>query len=327
MPLLTDVFGRSHTYLRIAVTDRCNLRCGYCMPPDGITCRNRDEILTYEEITRVARVCVDAGVRKIRLTGGEPTVRHDLSTLVAQLAALSGLDTLALTTNGVLLREHAQRLKEAGLTAVNISLDTLHPERFRQITNSDCLGEVLAGIDTALAVGFSPVKLNVVVIAGTNDDELCDFIEFVRNRPINVRFIEYMPFQGNRWQQDGLLPSYVMQQRIGQRYPIDPLSGLQNGVARDYRLAGIAGTVSFISPLSQAFCADCSRLRLMADGSVKSCLFHPAEVNLRHALRSGATDAELLHIIGTALALKPAAHPPVDALAVQENRSMVQIGG
>jgi len=325
---LTDAYGRVHTYLRIAVTDRCNLRCVYCMPEEGVPWRPREEILSLEELLRVARVCARLGVRKVRLTGGEPTLRKGITTLVGWLAAVPGIDTVALTTNGVRLAEMAQTLRDAGLTRLNISLDTLRPERFARIGRREYFPQVLAGIDAAGAAGFSTLKLNVVVLAGMNDDELPDFVEFVRERPINVRFIEEMPMPGNGWDEWERFPAPKMKERLEQRYALVPVAGADpKAVAADYRIDGIRGTISFITPLSDAFCARCSRLRLTADGSIKSCLFHPAEVNLRHALRTGATDEELITLIRAAVALKPEAHPPTGELATANHRLMSDIGG
>ena len=310
MMSLIDGYGRPHTYLRIAVTDRCNLRCSYCMPPQGIIQRQRDEILTFEEITRVARLCVSAGVNKIRLTGGEPTIRRDLDVLIQQLRELPGDISLGMTTNGVRLQALALPLKASGLTALNISLDTLRPERFIRITGRDYLADVLAGIETAILCGFTSLKLNTVLLAGVNDDELFDFLEFVRDKPLSLRFIEYMPFADNGWSQENLLPSAEVISRITARYPLQPLSdALPGASAREYRIEGFRATIGFITPMSDAFCGSCSRLRLTADGSIKTCLFSPATVNLRVLLREGATDERLLEAIRTALASKALAHP------------------
>jgi len=290
--------------------------------------RPREEILSLEELLRVARVCASLGVRKVRLTGGEPTLRKGITTLIGWLAAVPGIDTVALTTNGVLLDEKARELRDAGLTRINISLDTLRSERFSRIGRREYLPRVLAGIDAAVAAGFPSIKMNVVVLSGLNDDELLDFIEFVRARPINIRFIEEMPMPGNGWDGWGRFPAGEMKARIEQRYSLIPIEGADpKAVAADYRIDGIRGTISFITPLSDAFCARCSRLRLTADGSIRSCLFHPAETNLRHALRTGATDEELITLIRAAIALKPEAHPPAEELAAANHRYMSDIGG
>ncbi len=293
-----------------------------------MTWKPRADVLSFEEMLRVARLCADMGVRKIRLTGGEPTVRRGIETLIHGLAGLPGVDEVALTTNGVRLSELAYTLRDHGLHRVNVSLDTLRPERFAAITGRDDFARVLDGIATALQAGFHPLKLNVVVLAGINDDEVFDFIEFVRDRPINLRFIEYMPFKGNGWDAPGFLPAAELLQRIGAYYPLIPVPRVDaSAVATDYRITDIRGTVSVISALSDSFCAQCSRLRLMADGSVKSCLFHPAEVNLRDALRGEASDRAIVALLRAAIAQKPAAHPAADVLAALADRHMVEIGG
>lgn len=327
MPLV-DGYGRLHTYLRIAVTDRCNLRCSYCMPPRGAVRRRREEILTLEEIVRVARLCVAAGVTKIRLTGGEPTMRRDLDVLIRRLADTPGLHTLGMTTNGVRLKTQARALKAGGVTALNISLDTLQPERFTRLTGQEALPDVLAGIEAALDAGFTTVKLNTVVMTGVNDDELLDFVAFVRDKPVSLRFIEFMPFTGNGWNARGLLPASEMVSRIQARYPLRFMPDATPGAsAHAYAIDGFRATIGFITPMSHAFCAHCSRLRLTADGSVKSCLFAPAEVNLRDLLREGAPDELLMASIRQALARKAKAHPAADELITLEDRPMTLIGG
>ncbi len=341
MTPLIDTFGRMHTYLRISVTDRCNLRCVYCQPgpssrtggvdawPQRITLQPREAVLTFDEIERVGRLFARLGVTKIRITGGEPLVRRDLPLLIARLARIPGIETLGMTTNGVVLARHARRLKDAGLTHLNVSLDTLRPERFLHIALRPHLPDVLDGIEAALAAGFSPLKLNVVVMEEVNGDELLDFVEFVRCRPINVRFIEYMPFESNRWNTGSFLSFVKMTERIGKRHeliPIDPRPET-SAVAREFRIHGWRGTVGFIASMSENFCDTCNRLRLRANGSLKSCLFHPPEVNLRQALRSGASDAMLEEMIRAAVQEKPAGHAPVEELLVAGNRTMIEIGG
>jgi GTP 3',8-cyclase len=324
---LVDRFGRAHTYLRISVTDRCNLRCTYCMPTEGIAWKPREELLSYEEILRVARVFAGMGIRKIRLTGGEPLARQNLEVLVEQLALLDGVDTVAMTTNGIFLPEKAAVLKAAGLTALNISLDTLRRERFIEIAKRDELDRVLAGIDAALATGFSPLKLNVVVMAGINDDEILDFVEFCKGKPINLRFIEYMPFKDNRWHPAGVLPYLEMKRQIEGRYELLPLAAEPGAVGKDFQLAGYPATVGFVTSMTDSFCGNCNRLRLTADGQIKSCLFYPAEVNIRDRLRAGIDDAGLENLIGQAVLQKPEAHPDMDTLLHVENRPMIEIGG
>ena len=341
MTPLVDAFGRRHTYLRISVTDRCNLRCVYCQPdqssrtrgsdawPQRIALQPREAVLTFDEIERVSRLFARLGITKIRITGGEPLVRRNISILIARLARIPGIETLGMTTNGVVLARHASRLKDAGLTHLNVSLDTLRPERFRQIALRAHLPDVLDGIEAALAAGFSPLKLNVVVMEEVNGDELLDFVEFVRCRPINVRFIEYMPFESNLWNTGSFLSFAEMSARIGARDELIPIDrpGETSPVAREFRIDGWRGTVGFIASMSEPFCNTCNRLRLRADGSLKSCLFHPAEVNLRQALRSGASDAMLEEMIRAAVQEKPAGHASVEELLVGGNRTMIEIGG
>lgn len=326
---LVDQFGRTHTYLRISVTDRCNLRCVYCMPAGGIVTKPKDEILTFDEIDRIVHVFARLGITKIRLTGGEPLVRKDLTSLVARLARIPGIQKLGMTTNGVLLKQHALALKESGLTALNISLDTLRHGRFEQIALRSHYEDVFTGIQAALSAGFSPLKLNVVVMGGVNDDELLDFVEFVRDLPVNVRFIEYMPFKFNSWNTASFVSFARMKQTIEARYVLIPLE-VEKGVAavaKDFRIDGWVGSVSFITSMSEHFCDTCNRLRLTADGSIKSCLFHPSEVNLRYAIRNGGPEEIVEDMIRSAVILKPSGHAPVEQLVAADNRAMIAIGG
>lgn len=329
--MLTDSFGRRHTYLRISVTDRCNLRCVYCRPAPGVDDPDaglpREAVLAYEEIERLSRLFARLGITKLRITGGEPLVRNGLAGLIARLAAIPGIDHLGLTTNGVLLKRHAAALRAAGLTQLNVSLDTLRPERYERIALGPHLNEVLEGIEAALTAGFTPLKMNVVVMEGVNADELADFVAFVRHRPVNVRFIEYMPFERNRWNTGSFLPVAAMKARIEERHSLIPLPVPDSAVACDFRIPQWQGTVGFIAPMSEDFCHSCNRLRLRADGSLKSCLFHPAEVNLCGAIRSGATDELLEAMIRSAVHSKPAGHAPIEELVGADNRTMIEIGG
>lgn len=327
MNKLVDTFGRAHTYLRISVTDRCNLRCSYCMPPEGLNWKTKSEILTYEEIIRIARVFVDLGITKIRLTGGEPLVRKDLHVLVEHLKQLPGVQTIAMTTNAVLLAQQAHALKNAGLTALNISLDTLNKTRFADITKRDDYDNVMRGIEAALEVGFAPLKLNVVVIKGFNDDELIDIVDWIKDKPINVRFIEYMPFKDNHWQPEGVFSYAEMRELIDTKFTLVPLKMEPGAVAKDFAIKDHRGSVSFVTSMTDSFCGTCNRLRLTADGSVKSCLFYLPEVSLRDVLRRGITDDDLALMIQSAVLMKPEAHPPMEELATVANRSMIEIGG
>ena len=328
-PPLMDTFDRTHTYLRVSITDRCNLRCTYCMPAEGVQVNPREHILSFEEIHRLVRIFAACGVNKVRLTGGEPLVRKNLEDLVASISATSGIEAVALTTNGVLLAPRARDLKKAGITHLNMSLDTLRADRFEKIALRARLTEVLEGITAALDADFIPLKLNVVVIGGTNDDEILDFVEFVRHRPINVRFIEYMPFDQNGWNQKEFVPYAQMLDLIRARFPLVPPAQPQHrsDVARDYQIEGFAGSVSFITSMTQDFCGDCNRIRLTADGAIKSCLFSNAELSLRDAMRQGSSDGDLEELIRLAITKKHAGHAPMEELVKLPNRSMIQIGG
>ena len=297
------------------------------MPVEGIVWKRKEELLDFEEISRVSKVFVRLGIEKIRLTGGEPLMRRDLPDLVSILSSIDGLKTIAMTTNATLLAENAQRLKDAGISQLNISIDSLKRERFQSLTGRDDLERVLNGLEAARRIGFDSIKLNVVAIAGVNEDEVLDFVELVKDTNINVRFIEFMPFRDNNWQVDRVLTYAEMLGKISERYQLRPLETEPGAVARDYAINGHTGTVSFVTSMTESFCSSCNRLRLTADGSVKSCLFFPAEVNLRDRLRAGATDAEIEEMIMYSLMQKPEAHPPAEEIASQLNRSMIEIGG
>lgn len=327
MNQLIDRFGRKHTYLRISVTDRCNLRCAYCMPADGLKWKEKEEILTYEEITRLAGIFANLGVTKIRLTGGEPLVRRDLHLLIERLSHLKGIETIAMTTNAVLLSGQSRLLKNAGLQAINISLDTLRADRFSEITRRDDFHNVMNGIEDALQTGFDSIKLNVVVIKGFNDDELLDIVNWAKDKLINIRFIEYMPFKDNQWQPGGVLSYADMKSAIESQFNLIPLVSEPSAVAKDFAIAGHLGRVSFITSMTDSFCSSCNRLRLGSDGSVKSCLFYLPDIQLRDIMRAGITDRELSKLIEQAVYLKPEAHPPMEELATLSNNPMIEIGG
>jgi len=299
------------------------------MPESGVCFKPREEILTLEEIVKLVRIFAGLGIEKVRITGGEPLVRKGVEWLVAEIAGIPGVSCVAMTTNGVLLREKAHTLKDAGLTNLNVSLDTLQPERFVKIAGRDLFYRVIEGIESALSAGFSPLKINTVVMGGINDDEVLDFVELARDKPINVRFIEYMPFKSNGWRSGTFVPSSALKAKIAKRYKL--ILCRQNGkgspIAEDYGIAGFIGKVSFISPMSEPFCDGCNRLRLTADGFIKPCLFMPTKLNVRDALRAGATDEKIAQIIRDALSLKWEEHPQMDALAKLENESMVEVGG
>lgn len=327
MSLLVDKFGRQHTYLRISVTDRCNLRCFYCMPNDGIKWLSKNSLLTFEEIERVANIFVSLGIEKIRLTGGEPLVRTNLPMLASKLSCISNLKRLSMTTNAMLLENFADQIKEAGITHLNISLDSLIPSRFHKITGRDSFKNVIAGINKAIDLGFESIKLNIVVIAGVNDDEILDFIDYFKDHPVNVRFIEFMPFKNNDWVIDKVFSYKQMLEIIEKKYSLSQFPTEPSAVAKDYKIDGISASVSFVTSMTESFCGTCNRVRLTSDGYIKSCLFHPAEVNIRDFMREGATDSEIATIIKKAVEQKPEAHLPAEDLAKENNRSMIEIGG
>ncbi|MGI9119109.1 MAG: GTP 3',8-cyclase MoaA [Acidimicrobiales bacterium] len=323
---LVDSFGREHRDLRISITDRCNFRCTYCMPEEGMTWVPRHEVLSFEEIERVARVCVERfGFDSIRLTGGEPTVRAHLDVLVAKLARL-GVD-LAMTTNGSALRAQARALRDAGLSRVNISLDSLRPDRFFELTRRHELAAVIDGIDAALEVGFDPVKLNVVCMEGVNNDEVVDFATFGRERGIEVRFIEFMPLDADHgWTRARVVPGERIIAAIAARHPVAPVSrGSDPAAVFDY-LDG-RGRVGVIPSVTAPFCARCDRVRLTAEGRLRNCLFSMDETDLRVVLREGGTDHELAAGISACVAAKGPGHQIGSVTFVQPPRTMSQIGG
>jgi cyclic pyranopterin phosphate synthase len=329
LPQLADAFHRPITYLRISVTDRCNLRCTYCMPETGLPWLPKDGILSYEEIVRIVRAAASIGVRRIRLTGGEPLLRRDLVDLVRMIAAIDGIEEIALSTNGILLAESARALRDAGLTRVNVSLDTLDAARFRAIARRDGLDRVLAGIDAALAAGLEPLKLNCVVMRGQNDDEVGAFAELTRTRPIAVRFIEVMPVAENVGDHvDQYVSATEILERIGTIGDLRPVSGpAGNGPARYYAFPGAAGTVGVISPLSHDYCETCNRVRLSADGRLKLCLFGDHFIDLRTPLRDGASDEQLIAIFRGSMYVKPERHHLDVGQTASAMRALSEIGG
>ncbi len=340
--MATDSFGRRIDYLRISVTDRCNLRCVYCMPPEGVQWRGHDEILSFEEIERFANIAVGEGISKIRLTGGEPLVRSGIVDHVRRLREITGLEAIALTTNGTLLRKYAAELRAAGLERVNVSLDTLDPEVYSQVTRRGSLEAVLDGLEAAFEVGMDPVKLNVVVVRRLEQD-LLGFARMTLERPIHIRFIEYMPVGGAHeascasgstdiWTEDDHVPAEellgrlrleVAEAGLGEIVPVAKGNAPGGwGPASYYRIGDAPGTLGVITPLSHHFCGECNRLRLTADGGLRTCLFSDDELDVRTVLRQG-TDDDVRALIHTALADKPESHH----MRVGTLRSMSQIGG
>ena len=326
---IVDRFGRVATDLRVSVTDRCNLRCTYCMPAEGLTWLPKAEILSYEEIARFVGLFHTLGVRTIRLTGGEPTVRRDLPDLVRLIRAAAPDVDVSMTTNGLLLDELAGPLKEAGLDRINVSVDSLLRHRFAEMTRRDALDRAMAGLRAAEAAGLSPIKLNCVVVRGTNDDEVADFATFARETGYDVRFIEYMPLDADHgWERDKVMPSREVLARIGERFPLLPLEHDERAPATSYRFAdGAPGTVGVIASVTEPFCDACDRMRLTADGQFRSCLFALDETNLRDPLRGGAGDDELERLIRAAMWEKWAGHRINHPDFVQPGRTMSAIGG
>ncbi len=323
---LVDGFGRQVQDLRISVTDRCNFRCTYCMPKEGLHWLPRPDILSFEEIVRVARVFVERfGITSVRLTGGEPTVRAHLPALVEQLAAL-GVE-LSMTTNGASLAGLAGPLRRAGLHRVTVSCDSLRPGRFAEITGRDMLGQVLAGIDAAVASGLQPVKLNSVVVRGVNDDEVVDLARFGRERGVEVRFIEFMPLDASgQWSAGKVVASAEVVARINEAYPLEPLTHGPEPAERFRYLDG-AGTVGVVASVTRPFCASCDRVRLTAEGALRSCLFAVREADLRAILRGGGSDDDLAQAIADEVWHKWAGHSIGKVGFVRPPRSMSQIGG
>ncbi len=328
-PQLSDAFSRPITYLRVSVTDKCNLRCVYCMPEAGLPWLRREDLLSYEEIAELVRAAASLGVRSIRITGGEPLVRRDLHRLVASMAAIDGIDDVALSTNAVLLEEQLPQLVHAGLNRVNVSLDTLREDRFLAIARRPGLDRVLAGIDAAIAAGLGPVKLNCVVMRGQNDDELQAFAELTRDREIFVRFIEVMPVHENLdLQREAYVSSDEILERIGQIGELQPVEGPGgNGPARYFALPGAEGAVGVISPLSHDYCERCNRVRLSADGKLRLCLFGDHHIDLRSPLRAGATRDELAAILRASMTIKPERHHLTLGDASSRMRAFSEIGG
>ena len=323
---LSDSFQRPINYLRISVTDRCNLRCIYCMPLLGVYLMPHEDILTYEEIYTVAKAAAELGINKVRITGGEPLVRSGLPKLIQMLSSIDAIDDISLTTNGTLLGRYAAELKLAGLRRVNVSLDTLKQDKFEFITRRNRLGDVLEGIEVASSVGLNPVKLNMVVMSGINDDELLDFAIKTINEEWHVRFIELMPFAGGITAPQ-FVPVSDMRKRLELLGELEPcLPSIGNGPAKYFRFPHAKGTIGFITPVSEHFCFHCNRLRLTSDGKLCPCLLSDYEIDLRQPLRSGISSAELKQLIEEAVANKPLRHHLAEGY-MPKHRPMTQVGG
>ncbi len=326
---LQDGHGRLIGDLRVSVTDRCNFRCQYCMPAEGLPWLERSEVLTFEEIVRVVELCASMGVSDVRLTGGEPLVRRDFPKLAAMLAAIDGVRDLSVTTNGFLLERDATALVEAGVNRFNVSVDSLQRDRFYELTRRDALPQVLRGLE---ALGQNPeafpIKLNAVAIRDFTEDEALPFAEFARSHPYDVRFIEFMPLDADHaWTADQVLTGDEIRKAIEAVYPLEPLPREPSATARVYRFADGAGTIGFINPVSEPFCGDCNRIRLTCDGRLRTCLFSLNETDLRTPLRDGADDDELERIIREAVWRKELKHHIGEPGFIQPARTMSAIGG
>ncbi len=296
---LYDRYGRSIDYLRISVTDRCNLRCTYCMPENGVIFRDTSDILSFEEIIRVVKAAADLGIHKIRLTGGEPLARKEIAKLIGSLSRIKSISDLSITTNGTLLKYFITELKEAGLKRINISLDTLNEKKYKLITGTDYFRDNIEGVDKSLEAGLFPVKINTVMIKGINDDEIEDFVRLAVDKPLSLRFIEFMPVgQNSFWEKKKFIPVSEIKERCRRLVGLEPIDITESsGPARSYKIRGGLGTVGFISPLSDPFCFRCTRLRLTADGHLRPCLFNEYQVDLKRPLREGCSREELAGLI------------------------------
>ncbi len=330
MPELRDTFGRLHDNLRVSVTDRCNIRCYYCMPERGVEFVPRAEILTYEEIARFIRIAVHLGVKKVRITGGEPLVRHDLPELVRAIASIPGIRDLALTTNGVLLPDMAQPLYDAGLRRINIHLDTLDRGRFFEITRRDVLHKVLEGIETCLRLGFDPIKINAVAVKGLVEPDIAPMARFGRENGIEIRWIEFMPLDAQGlWDRGKVLLADDILEILSRE--VGPLIAIPDGDTRapatEYRYEDGGGTIGFIASVSRPFCLNCNRIRLTADGHLRYCLFALEETDVKPLLRGGAPDDTIAETIRSAVLRKWEGHEINTARFVAPPRPMYSIGG
>ncbi len=326
---MRDSYGREINYLRVSITDRCNLRCRYCMPEEGIKKIDHYDILSLEEIARLIKIASSLGIRKVRLTGGEPLIRKNIVQMVSDIAGLSGIDDLALTTNGILFPDMAEELKQAGLNRVNFSMDTMVGEKFKYITRGGNLEKVSGAVFQALELGMEPVKINTVVIKGFNDSEILDFAALAYKYPLHIRFIEFMPIGDLLfWNQEKLMSVDEIKKKIEQEYELYEGSKIEgNGPAKYYHMQGGMGTIGFISPMSNHFCGSCNRIRMTADGSLRGCLYENAEVNLKSALLSGASDQDLKNLFIKTIINKAPRHQMNSGWGSENERKMYQIGG
>lgn len=327
---LRDKFDRVIDYMRISITDRCNLKCMYCMPKGELKPFEFKEILSYEEIVRVVTVAARLGVKKIRITGGEPLTRKNLPYLIASLKAINGIEDISLTTNGILLEKYARTLADSGLDRVNISLDSFRPERYKEITRGGDLSHVIKGLQAAEEAGLLPIKINMVPVRALNDDEVEDFARMTLETPRHVRFIEFMPIGGrDLWSDDSYISTEELKNKVEKIGPLTPVRARKNGPARYFQLEGAPGVIGFISALTHHFCGDCNRLRITADGRLRPCLFSETEVDLKPALRQSSLDkeSEIERLLRLAIDVKPEGHNVHKRNDLDSLKNMSRIGG
>lgn len=336
MNKLIDNFGREISYLRVSITDRCNYRCIYCKPEEQFEFIPHEEILRYEEIVEIIEEAVNLGVAKVRITGGEPLARKGVVDFIKKLKEIKKLEDISLTTNGFFLSEYAEKLKDAGLNRVNISLDSLQEEKYKRITRGGSLEKALKGIDSALKAGLLPIKINTVLIRGINDDEVEDFVRLTLGRPLNIRFIEFMP-SGEKLKynyRDKFISVLEIKESLAEKYPFRPIDiNSGNGPAKYYQIKGGQGTIGFITALSQHFCKTCNRIRLTSEGKLRPCLFSNIEVDIKQAIRNAKTDDKIIRSkiirnnIGEAISIKPEGHRLNEKFSNRDSFKMSKIGG
>ena len=328
-PKLVDGMGRTIVNLRMSVTDRCNFRCTYCMPADNVEFMDRSHLLSFEELTRVASIVSKMGIHRLRLTGGEPLMRKDLPQLIRMLANVDGIDDIAMTTNAFFLKEHAKDLKAAGLKRLNVSLDALDPEKFKDVNRRDCLNQVLEGLKEAAQVGFKSIKINAVAMRHFSETEILGLIEMGRSDGFEVRFIEFMPLDSDKiWERDKVLFGHEIVDLIRKKYELVPIdNSLEIGPASEYEFADGKGKIGIITAVSNPFCDHCNRIRMTADGKLRTCLFSANETNLKDLIRSGASDADIIETINQAVRIKEPGHKINLDDFERPERAMHAIGG
>lgn len=326
---MVDTFGRNINYLRISITDRCNLRCRYCMPYEGVEKQGHSSILALEDIARLVKIAAGVGIRKVRLTGGEPLVRKNVGQLIRYISEVPEIDDISLTTNGILFADQAEDLQSAGLNRVNFSLDSLVPDKFKYITRLGELSNVKRAIDKALTLDMHPVKLNTVLIRGFNHNEILDFADLAYKKPLHVRFIEFMPIGDlSFWDHDNIITSQETQNIIKKKYKLIGNKRVRgSGPAKYFALEGGLGTLGFISPMSNHFCGECNRIRMTADGKLRGCLYDKNEIDLKQVMENGASDEELRELFLKTIEIKPERHNMNNGWGKENHRKMYQIGG